>query len=81
MYWTPPFQICRHSETNVLDPPPFQTIEPPLLISDDLFFRESRDIGPPPFKNPGHAPDHKKDCQMVQVHHPDRGYRYLKEDC
>ena len=29
---------------------------PPLLKSDDLFFREPRDIGPPPFKNPGHAP-------------------------
>ena len=33
---------------------------PPLLKSDDLFFREPRDIGPPPpFKNPGHAPDGK----------------------
>ena len=41
-----------YSETNVLDPPPHQTIGPP----DDLFFREPRDIGPP-FKNPGHAPD------------------------
>ena len=40
MYWTPPLQ----------------TIGPPLLKSDDLFFREPRDIGPPPFKNPGHAP-------------------------
>ena len=40
MYWTPPLQ----------------TIGPPLLKSDDLFFREARDIGPPPFKNPGHAP-------------------------
>ena len=40
MYWTP-----------------LQTIgPPPLLKSDDLFFREPRDIGPPPFKNPGHAP-------------------------
>ena len=40
MYWTP-----------------LQTIgpRPPLLKSDDLF-REPRDIGPPPFKNPGHAP-------------------------
>ena len=36
--------------------PPLQTIGPPLLKSDDLFFREPRDIGPPPFKNPGHAP-------------------------
>ena len=32
MYWTPPLQ----------------TIGPPLLKSDDLFFREPRDIGPPP---------------------------------
>ena len=40
MYWTPPIR-------------PF---DPPLLKSDDLFFREPRDIGPPPFKNPGHAP-------------------------
>ena len=39
MYWTPPLQ----------------TIGSPLLKSDDLFFREPRDIGPPPFKNPGHA--------------------------
>ena len=31
-------------------------LDPPLLKSDDLFFREPRDIGPPPFKNPGHAP-------------------------
>ena len=41
MYWTPPFR----------------PLDPPLLKSDDLFFREPRDIGPPPFKNPGHAPD------------------------
>ena len=41
MYWTPPLQ----------------TIGPPLSKSDDLFFREPRDIGPPPFKNPGHAPE------------------------
>ena len=34
---------------------PLQTIGPPLLKSDELFFREPRDIGPPPFKNPGHA--------------------------
>ena len=40
MYWTPP-------------PSDHWT---PLLKSDDLFFREPRDIGPPPFKNPGHAP-------------------------
>ena len=37
--------------------PPFRPLDPPLLKSDDLFFREPRDIGPPPFKNPGHAPD------------------------
>ena len=30
--------------------PPFRTLDPPLLKSDDLFFREPRDIGPPPFK-------------------------------
>ena len=41
MYWTPP--------------PPHQTIGPTPLKSDDLFFREPRDIGPPLFKNPGHA--------------------------
>ena len=40
MYWTPPFR----------------PLDPPLLKSDDLFFREPRDIGPPSFKNPGHAP-------------------------
>ena len=40
MYWTPPFR----------------PMDPPLSKSDDLFFREPRDIGPPPFKNPGHAP-------------------------
>ena len=34
MYWTPPIR-------------PF---DPPLLKSDDLFFREPRDIGPPPFQ-------------------------------
>ena len=34
----------------------------PLLKSDDLFFREPRDIGPPRFKNPGHAPDIGKIC-------------------
>ena len=32
MYWTPP---------------PFRPLDPPLLKSDDLFFREPRDIGPP----------------------------------
>ena len=37
--------------------PPFRPLDPPLLKSDDLFFREPRDIGPPPFKNPGHAPE------------------------
>ena len=42
MYWTPP---------------PSDHWTPPLLKSDDLFFREPRDIGPPPFKNPGHAPE------------------------
>ena len=40
IYWTPPSDHWT----------------PPLLKSDDLFFREPRDIGPPPFKNPGHAP-------------------------
>ena len=39
MYWTPPSDHWT----------------PPLLKSDDLFFREPIDIGPPPFKNPGHA--------------------------
>ena len=34
MYWTPPFR----------------PLDPPLLKSDDLFFREPRDIGPPPFQ-------------------------------
>ena len=34
MYWTPP---------------PFRPLDPPPLSkSDDLFFREPRDIGPPP---------------------------------
>ena len=42
MYWTPPFR----------------PLDPPLLKSDDLFFREPIDIGPPPFKNPGHAPEY-----------------------
>ena len=38
-------------------PPPIRPLfGPPLLKCDDLFFREPRDIGPPPFKNPGHAP-------------------------
>ena len=36
--------------------PPSDHLTPPLLKSDDLFFREPRNIGPPPFKNPGHAP-------------------------
>ena len=44
IYWTPPSDHWT----------------PPLLKSDDLFFREPRDIGPPPFKNPGHAPDLSK---------------------
>ena len=34
MYWTPPFR----------------PLDPPLLKSDDLFFREPIDIGPPPFQ-------------------------------
>ena len=38
----------------------------PLLKSDDLFFREPRDIGPPPFKNPGHAPD---EIPVIHAHH------------
>ena len=41
MYWTPP--------------PLIEPLDPPLLKSDD-FFREPKDIGPPPFKTPGHAP-------------------------
>ena len=46
--------------------PPFRPLDPPLLKSDDLFFREPRDIGPPPFKNPGHAPDTRKDCAKLK---------------
>ena len=42
MYWTPP---------------PSDHWTPPLSKSDDFFIREPIDIGPPPFKNPGHAPD------------------------
>ena len=42
MYWTPP---------------PLQTIGPPLLKSDDLFLGNQEILDPPPFKNPGHAPD------------------------
>ena len=51
MYWTPPFR----------------PLDPPLLKSDDLFFREPRDIGPPPFKNPGHAPDYYPVCGPNQT--------------
>ena len=40
MYWTPPSDHWT----------------PSLLKSDDLFFREPRNIRTPPFKNPGHAP-------------------------
>ena len=45
-------------ETKCTGPPPPPRSDhwtPPPLKSDDLF-REPRDIGPPPFKNPGHAP-------------------------
>ena len=43
MYWTPP----PPSDHWTL-PPPFRPLDPPpLLKSDDLFFREPRDIGPP----------------------------------
>ena len=51
MYWTPPFR----------------QLDPPLLKSDDLFFREPRDIGPPPFKNPGHAPEHNLNLRSFQT--------------
>ena len=46
--------------------PPFRPLDPPLLKSDDLFFREPRDIGPPPFKNPGHAPGN---CSVFNLLH------------
>ena len=53
IYWTPPFRL----------------LDPPLLKSDDLFFREPRDIGPPPFKNPGHAPAQQNVCfLLLQCH-------------
>ena len=60
IYWTPPFRP--------LDPPP-------LLKSDDLFFREPRDIGPPSFKNPGHAPVHgnklyRKNLSRLELYLP-----------
>ena len=46
----------KHARFVVLGPPRDQNIGlAPLLKSDD-FFREPREIGPPPFKNPGHAP-------------------------
>ena len=48
--------------------PPFRPLDPPLLKSDDLFFREPRDIGPPPFKNPGHAPDYNTDQWMIWLY-------------
>ena len=47
--------------------PPFRPLDPPLLKSDDLFFREPRDIGPPPFKNPGHAPEFASSCYFNQI--------------
>ena len=50
MYWTPPIR----------------PLDPPLLKSDDLDFREPRDIGPPPFKNPGHAPEASGDTCLRQ---------------
>ena len=39
----------------------------PLLKSDDLL--EPRDIGPPPFKNPGHAPElaYKLNMKKIEV--------------
>ena len=41
----------------------------PLLKSDDLFFREPRDIGPPPFNNPGHANvDDKSSKKKPRIH-------------
>ena len=48
--------LCHHSETNVLDPPPLQTIGLPLLKSDDIFLGNQEILDPPAFKNPGHAP-------------------------
>ena len=48
-------KICRASGSNVLDPPPFRPVDPPLLKSDDLFLG-NQEILDPPFKNPGHAP-------------------------
>ena len=64
MYWTPP---------------PIRPFDPPLLKSDDLFFREPRDIGPPPFKNPGHAPEHCRKIKFIYVH---QTFMYTKcEQC
>ena len=37
--------------------PPLQTIGPPLLKSDYLFLGNQEILDPPPFKNPGHAPE------------------------
>ena len=42
-------------------------MDPNLLKSDDLFFREPRDIEPPPFKNPGHAPDYRPSFIVLKV--------------
>ena len=53
MYWTP--------RSDHWTPPP--------LKSDDLFFREPRDIGPPPFKNPGHAPLFKPNVLLLCFDH------------
>ena len=44
MFWTPPPPRSDH------------WTPPPPLKSDNIFLREPRDIGPPLFKNPGHAP-------------------------
>ena len=37
--------------------PPFRPLDPPLLKSDDLFLGNQEILDPPPFKNPGHAPE------------------------
>ena len=44
MYWTPP-------PIRQLDPPP---------LSDDLILGNQEILDPPPFKNPGHAPETAK---------------------
>ena len=42
IYWTPPSDYWT----------------PPLLKSDDLFLGNQEILDPPPFKNPGHAPEY-----------------------